>query len=384
MEGYFYSINKNLFSFSFVNETNERHDRWEDRHNWSHYPILHRVLNFMEDRGFEVGRDPRIEKHYKCLNKDHWYGKKDNLEFKAERYPRGFSIKFFQNINFENKSGGEYDFYKFDKAPYLIKLMWINETYKIGKFIKKIVPDVVENSKKIYKLSEDKIKNHFVESWHHTQNDMNFNLSDLDGITCEETYNNKDRDGKTIYNGEIKYFRDYKGRLNRGKVYHNINNMWWIILNDTDYTNEACFSLFDATEEDFKHRRIQKSRKKSYETSRVVARKNFTNKFTYKDITRKDIEQLHELVGIEIEKATNKGEAIETMKINPKIRTRCTSNKKIKHAFLYVDAHYFEKRECISFNADGFIGFAGWASDANVRPILKGFNRWCSYLSENK
>lgn len=384
MKGYLFSINKSSFSFSFVNDTEEKHNRWDDRDNWSHYPILHRTLNFMKSRGFEVGRDPRMEENYNCISKDYWKGKKENLEFECSRYPRGFSIKFYQNINTENENGGQYDFDKFKKAPYLVKLLWINETKKIGEFIKSIVPDVVCNTDTDYKNSEDKIKNRFVECWHHPQKNMNFNLSDFDGATCEDNYNNKDRDKKIIYNGETKYFRDYRGRLKRGKVYHNINNMWWVVLNDTEYTNEACFSLFDASGEEFKNRRIQKNKKQAYETSRTAARKKFDNNFVYKDITRKDIEKLHELVGVEIEKGAKNGESMDTMRISTKIRTRCTSSKKIQHAFLYVDSHYFEKRECISFNKDCFIGFAGWAGESNVRPILKGFNKWCDYLLENK
>lgn len=383
MGNYSYSINKSLFSFTFVNDTGEKHE-WGDRNKWSHYKILNRMLNFMRRQGFEIGRDPDIEENYPILTKDHWYGIKKDLEFKAKRYPRGFSIEFFQNINFKNRNGGEYDFDKFNLAPYLIRLMWIVETRKMAEFIEKIIPGIVNNTEPEYKKSEDKVKKHLVESWHKDQKDMNFNLSDLDGSTVKERYNNTDRDGKTIYNGEIKYFRDYDGRLSRGKVYHNINNMWWVILNDTDYTNIADFQLFDPTEEDFKHRRIQKSKVESYETSRVAARKKFNSKFTYKDVARKEIEKLHELVAKEIEEAAEKGKCLETMRIHPKIRTRCKGNKKIIRAFLYVDSHYFEKRECISFNEDGFIGFAGWAGEENVKPILKGFRDWCDYLLDLK
>lgn len=384
MKGYSFSLNKNWFSLSFINDTEEKHSEWDDRDNWSHYSILHKIFKFMESRGFEVGKDPEIEENYNCIGKDHWYGKKGDLEFKANRYPRGFEIKFYQNINTENRNGGEYDSDKFNKAPYLVRLVWINETKKIGEFIKSIVPDISNEIDSKYKYSEEKIKNKFVECSHHPQKDMNFNLSDLDGTTCKESYNNKDRNKNIIFNGEIKYFRDYKGRINRGKVYHNINNMWWVILNDTEYTNQCASCLFDADKEDFKNRRIQRTKKQAYETSRIAARKKFNNNFNYKDITRKDIEKLHELVGIEIEECANNGESMETMRISAKIRTRCTSSKKIQHAFLYVDAHYFTKRECISFNINGFVGFAGWADGSNVRPILKGFNKWCDYLLENK
>lgn len=50
-------------------------------------------------------------------------------------------------------------------------------------------------------------------------------------------------------------------------------------------------------------------------------------------------------------------------------------------AYLYVDGDYFHKREAISFNRDGFIGFAGWSSTANCRPLLEGFRIWVGKLT---
>jgi|WetSurMetagenome_2_1015567.scaffolds.fasta_scaffold02633_21 hypothetical protein len=49
------------------------------------------------------------------------------------------------------------------------------------------------------------------------------------------------------------------------------------------------------------------------------------------------------------------------------------NTRNIECFFLEVDGPYFKNRECISFNRDGFIGFAGWASTCNTQPILKGF-----------
>ena len=51
--------------------------------------------------------------------------------------------------------------------------------------------------------------------------------------------------------------------------------------------------------------------------------------------------------------------------------------------FLTVSAHYFANRECISFNRDGFIGFAGWADQGNVNPILRAFLKWCDLLKND-
>ncbi len=43
---------------------------------------------------------------------------------------------------------------------------------------------------------------------------------------------------------------------------------------------------------------------------------------------------------------------------------------------LRCKSYYFDDREAVTFNRDGFIGFAGWADDENVQPILRGFIEW--------
>jgi len=223
----------------------------------SHYPILHRVLNFMKERGFDVGRDPDIEKHYKILSKDRWYGRKGDLEFKSKRYPAGWKIAFFQNVVIENSFGGYYDFHKYEKMPYMIKLLFRNEVSHIKQFLKSL--GCVDATDKQYKLATDKLKFDYVESCHYPQKSMEeFELSDLNGQTSEYSYNRQDRDGKVIHNGELKYFRNWDGRLSRGIVYRNLNNMWWVITNKYELRNIADFKLFDPTEQDFRIRRLKK------------------------------------------------------------------------------------------------------------------------------
>lgn len=52
--------------------------------------------------------------------------------------------------------------------------------------------------------------------------------------------------------------------------------------------------------------------------------------------------------------------------------------------FLFVNGPYFSKRECISFNPDGFIGFCGWADSKNNKPIINSFIEWCNYVKNDK
>jgi hypothetical protein len=43
---------------------------------------------------------------------------------------------------------------------------------------------------------------------------------------------------------------------------------------------------------------------------------------------------------------------------------------------LHVKGPYFDRREAVTFSTSGFIGFCGWASGTNERPILDGFREW--------
>lgn len=93
------------------------------------------------------------------------------------------------------------------------------------------------------------------------------------------------------------------------------------------------------------------------------ARAYFAGKgLTYADVTEGDILALVMLLNKHIKKA----------------------NGTLISCFLYVNSHYFERRECISFNADGWIGFAGWADQGNTNPILRAFIEWCDALAATK
>ena len=116
------------------------------------------------------------------------------------------------------------------------------------------------------------------------------------------------------------------------------------------------------------------------------ARDYFKQKgLTYDDITEGDILPLVMLLQQELKKSAKDCEtSVSTMTISKKINIKKRPNGSITSCFLYVNSHYFVQRECISFNADGFIGFAGWADQGNVNPILRAFLKWCDYMAEAK
>lgn len=112
------------------------------------------------------------------------------------------------------------------------------------------------------------------------------------------------------------------------------------------------------------------------------ARKYFKRKgLSYADITGGDILILTMLLNREIKKSNKMGETSAIMHLSEKIKMKRKQNGSIISCFLYMNSHYFTQREAISLNEDGFIGFAGWADQGNVNPILRAFLKWCDYLS---
>ena len=103
---------------------------------------------------------------------------------------------------------------------------------------------------------------------------------------------------------------------------------------------------------------------------------------SYGDITEGDILSLVLLINRELKKSNKAGEtSANSMSLSKKIDMKKNTNGAIKSCYLYLNSHYFTRREAISFNQDGFIGFAGWADDGNLNPLKRAFLEWCKHIS---
>lgn len=115
------------------------------------------------------------------------------------------------------------------------------------------------------------------------------------------------------------------------------------------------------------------------------ARQYFADKgLSYNDITEGDILTLTMLLNKHIKAANKDNETSVELHLSSKMVIKKRTNGALLSCYLYLNAHYFTRRECISFNEDGFIGFAGWADQGNTNPILRAFLEWCDYLAKQK
>lgn len=57
---------------------------------------------------------------------------------------------------------------------------------------------------------------------------------------------------------------------------------------------------------------------------------------------------------------------------------------RLVRAYMTGKGEYFNAREVISFERNGFIGFCGDADTENTQPVLAAFMEWCDWLVERE
>ncbi len=87
---------------------------------------------------------------------------------------------------------------------------------------------------------------------------------------------------------------------------------------------------------------------------------------TTENVTRKQLIELHNILSSKLESSECFDGAFRMNLL------KLDDNNK----YMTCKSDYFEDREAISFNRDGFIGMAGWADSKNITPIREAVVEW--------
>jgi hypothetical protein len=185
------------------------------------------VLQHMAARGFRVENDSSVPEN---IRQDYHYAIKDAIECKITLSGRSLEMKFYQNVVKENRHGGEYDFSRRSKMPPLIGKQYELERNKLVNMMGSLGYTFNQSTKL---LGMDFINSRRAELCSFQRKDMysepphggNANSAEKEPLT----------DGDTVYT------KGPNGRWRTGIVYHNINNMWWLIFPCKTVTNVGSY-----------------------------------------------------------------------------------------------------------------------------------------------
>lgn len=226
---------------------NQGGDTWKGISKLPHYKKWLKILNYLKKRGFEVKTPERYLEQNWGIH-EHKVAYKGNVTFCLELMSSQIKVEFG---DIKNLWEGEYNFWSLtdDRSKSLTYL----ESKKIELEVKKLLSIfskevIVENDDSKFSSEELIIKG------------LNNNTHIHGEVTCLEDIkksiesgvgkhnqgrNSLDKNGKIITCGELKYYYGWGKTLKCGIVWHNINNMWWVLTPDGKRDNVSSFDLFD-------------------------------------------------------------------------------------------------------------------------------------------
>lgn len=217
-----------------------------------HYRTWLSIIRFLKRRGFKVGENETYKQDYKVLSKYHKIGFKKEVALLAEIGANSITVEFgnIQNL-WENQTMAFWDNPNDDRFTKLNYLQGVAVKLEI----KKLIDFCKRFDLKLITEDEDLSPEDFIIKGLRLNKHVHGNVECLNDIKLSITpdsynwkHNSNDKDKKKITCGELKYFYDSRTRrLSCGIVWHNINNMWWVIFGGR-LRNVSSYELFDLKE----------------------------------------------------------------------------------------------------------------------------------------
>jgi hypothetical protein len=181
------------------------------------------VVALFREAGWWMGRI-----HHSSRARERWHrqrykaGARGNLRLRLDTYPMGGKVHFYPDGNPSHRSGPYYAFDKWGNASSMDRRRFVLASRTFAVWLEE--RGCLDATEPEFESPYDRIEYKSRESWHYRGE------ASIWEPRRTEAYNDKDCDGRRIVNGEVRYCYDVRTRrLVRGQVFHNINNMWWMV-----------------------------------------------------------------------------------------------------------------------------------------------------------
>lgn len=195
------------------------------------------LIKALRRRGWAVGADPAVAKHYRSLSPYHRLAARGNLRASVRISGRVVEIEYWaETWPIDNRNGHRYDFRKLRRLDYLDRLRVQLEMRRISDWLKTIAPVTVKTDEPAGLTALERISRRYADCWHTDKA--------LGRPVCQYASNGTSKDGERIDHGATIWFIDLKGRIGRGTAFYNINNMWWVVSGPYTLLNLARHEIF--------------------------------------------------------------------------------------------------------------------------------------------
>lgn len=221
------------------------------------------LRGYLRRRGWTVVRDPRGQ-HYKCIAKWMWLGNHGDLQVKLQLGGRHIEIAFFQNVVHENPNGGQYDYDRLDKMPYLVRLRFLAEMKALIEYLQTkhgyagpqlagreewpLALRIARTARygKNIRPTEDPLgsfNDGWDSEWEKRRGTHRFERDETGWPTAKEL---RSWDYHGITPGCERCWIHYSGHIFRGRAYPDMNGMCVFVYgkNPRDYTQVGSWELF--------------------------------------------------------------------------------------------------------------------------------------------
>lgn len=230
--------------------------------------VFEKLRALLWRRGFALKIDPHIKKDYPSLakTKEYYHAQKGKLEARLECHRAISHIEFYQNVVFENPAGGQYDFDRVQKMPYLVRVLFLLERGRITSLLKSL--GLADTSDPTTFPTPNHEVMHRIKTCGHWHGEDLFGWRPRPGSYGAD----KERNSKQLLPGETKFYYHWATkRLSRGVIWYNLNNMWYVVSGN-QVKNIANFDLFDFSPD--------LPRRRAMPTEPERRRENLTSKLT--------------------------------------------------------------------------------------------------------